>query len=151
MLTTTHSNRSSASLIAADLCDTTSLAIHMLQKLIDRCFSSFEPKSLDLYESEDVFDTLEAVWRLLFDAVQTFKVDTGETAGPEVRGYVETAKRRIRFYEIAELNLEAFERAKSLPKDAREEFEQKRNAACNIPDEQAVVALAELLGKEVHA
>lgn len=149
---TTHAERISASIMAADLTATTRQAQRMIWKVWDRWFSHAEPQPIDADDAEEIGDILNTIGNMLFYSLREFECDTGaERCFREIDVYLNQAQEHITHATISDLNDKALKIGKTLRGPAKEALDKARQAACAMPDAQAIAALTALIRGEATA
>lgn len=149
---TTHAERISASIMASDLTATTRQAQRMIWKVWDRWFAYAEPRPIDADGAEEIGDILNTIGNMLFYSLLEFECDTGaERCFREIDSYLNRAQEHITHATISELNDKALKIGRTLRGPEKEALDKARQAACDLPDAQAIAALTALIRGEATA
>lgn len=147
----TYSERIAAGNLFYDSAVHAEIALDMLQGLWDRWFDHADQPAINAYDAEEIGTTLNAISKILFEAVRDFHLESGS---PEAfagsAAYLSHAAQYQKIARISSLCNEISEIERSLPGEKWDAICAKRTRACALPDEQAIQTLEALL-KEIKA
>ena len=145
----THAER----IIAADVCydafEQVKKAFYLLQNVWNRYFEDIDQPDISRYEAEILGIEVLAVTDFLFEALREYHLETGTADSfPGSSRFLELADDYRVYEQISSIDDELLDVIRGLPKERRDAVYERRKSACDLPDDQAIVALKSLL-KEV--
>lgn len=150
---TTHTDRIKAASMACGLMSYAEQAQRMMNKVWERWFSKAEQEPINEWEAEEIGDIIYAASEMLFYSLREFKCETGaHRVFREVDFYLDRVQEYLSHSTVTELNDEALKISSTIKDSSHKEaFDAARRAACNLPDDQAIAALSDLVKREARA